>query len=337
MTSLLRMGVVVVGVIAAAASATAPKQHTIEATIVTSTDFETTWAALGEVFSELGWPAQVRDRDSGVVETDWLILREGWELYTDCGDSGSTRTGRAQLRMTVSVRPAKSGTKVLVDTMFRQPQVFANHFAFVECSSRGTIEAMILKGVASKKALPPGAVRNPSNDPQRAVAYWCSESDGVCYADEKACDGRCDKFADEVWCTRYASVAGHGFLCSVSKTACLLLRGNPMYRRGRQEFGECVAQKPGHAARTVTDPPPPPPRGYFCASSASAPNAGFCTREKADCLRSREAALAAVADLAACRLVEGAFCYEASGAERCAPTMAACTARAGSQPCAERQ
>lgn len=80
-----------------------------------------------------------------------------------------------------------------------------------------------------------------------------------------------------------------------------------------------------------------PPRGFFCASSAAAPDAGFCEREEAACQRAREAALAAVADLDACRLVESAFCHEVDGAERCAPTMAACTARAGSQPCAERQ
>jgi hypothetical protein len=85
-------------------------------------------------------------------------------------------------------------------------------------------------------------------------------------------------------------------------------------------------------------PPPAPPgfqpvpvlRGFFCASSAASPAAGFCVREKADCQRARDAAIVAVADLDECRLVETAFCHVAGGLERCAPTMDICTYRARS-------
>lgn len=82
------------------------------------------------------------------------------------------------------------------------------------------------------------------------------------------------------------------------------------------------------------------PRGFYCAASTAAPAAGFCTREKVDCQRARDAAAGAVPDLSACWLVEIAACHLAGGLEYCAPTMASCEARARSTPgasgCMER-
>lgn len=64
------------------------------------------------------------------------------------------------------------------------------------------------------------------------------------------------------------------------------------------------------------------PRGFFCASSSSNSSAGFCVREKAECQRTRDAALAGLPDLGDCTLTERAFCF----GDRCAPDAEACDA-----------
>jgi hypothetical protein len=99
--------------------------------------------------------------------------------------------------------------------------------------------------------------------------------------------------------------------------------------RIRQERARAPSSAPPWAAPQGV-PPVPVLRGFFCASSATAPAAGFCVREKADCQRARDAAIVAVTDLDECRLVETAFCHVAGGLERCAPTMEICTYRARS-------
>lgn len=74
---------------------------------------------------------------------------------------------------------------------------------------------------------------------------------------------------------------------------------------------------------------PAVPRGFFCSVSAAAPLAGLCTRQKTDCSRARDAAIAAVPDLAECTLVETAWCFDAGSGnddERCAPVQDGCVA-----------
>lgn len=73
----------------------------------------------------------------------------------------------------------------------------------------------------------------------------------------------------------------------------------------------------------ATDQPVEVPRGFFCTTSATHVDAGFCVREKADCQRSRDAAVIAIADMAECSLQEKAWCT----GERCAPSAAVCEAR----------
>lgn len=69
------------------------------------------------------------------------------------------------------------------------------------------------------------------------------------------------------------------------------------------------------------------PRGFYCATSATVEAAGLCAREKADCVRARGSALAAVDDLSECALVEIAQCYTSGGVSWCAPTVDACEAQ----------
>lgn len=92
------------------------------------------------------------------------------------------------------------------------------------------------------------------------------------------------------------------------------------------------------AARSATAVKPvaataPTQRGHFCAISTTV---GLCARDKADCTAARDAAVAAVADLGECVLVETAHCFDVDGRERCFPTAEQCAPRGG-PACSERK
>lgn len=93
-----------------------------------------------------------------------------------------------------------------------------------------------------------------------------------------------------------------------------------------------------HAPQRREPPSPPPssptpnvqPRGFFCTASSASATAGFCTRIKSDCNRTRSIALGAVPDLGECTLIESAFCFDAGSGneeERCAPSEDSCGAQ----------
>lgn len=78
------------------------------------------------------------------------------------------------------------------------------------------------------------------------------------------------------------------------------------------------------------------PRGFFCASSPSNIESGFCHRDKSECEMTRDLSLAGIPDLSACGLVEMAWCLD----KLCFPTQEACRARSRLSPdgkCAEVQ
>lgn len=90
-----------------------------------------------------------------------------------------------------------------------------------------------------------------------------------------------------------------------------------------------VAKKKQEAPATV---PATAQRGFFCSSSASNQAAGFCARAKAECQRTRDAAIIGVGDLAECALTETSWCL----GERCFPSSDGCAARvADAGVCAE--
>ncbi len=69
------------------------------------------------------------------------------------------------------------------------------------------------------------------------------------------------------------------------------------------------------------------PRGFYCTTSTISPAAGFCAREKVDCVRARDAAVVAVGDLTECTLVESVWCVQvAADDDRCFPAEDVCGA-----------
>ena len=90
------------------------------------------------------------------------------------------------------------------------------------------------------------------------------------------------------------------------------------------------AWRVGGAISQAVRPPPPemrpavsaaPPRGFYCASSSSVADAGFCTRDKVACITAHDAVVASVADIGDCTLVESAWCF---GDGRCSPNHDVC-------------
>jgi hypothetical protein len=132
----------------------------------------------------------------------------------------------------------------------------------------------------------------------------------------------------------FVTFTATAYLGTTRKRECSRERGQWRIRM-EKEMAAANAPPPGPAGGVGA------PRGFYCAASPASPAAGFCTREKADCQRARDAAAPAVPDLSACWLLETAACHLAGGLEYCAPTLASCEARARATPgasgCLERQ
>ncbi len=82
----------------------------------------------------------------------------------------------------------------------------------------------------------------------------------------------------------------------------------------RQEIDEEKARQRQMA------PAVPVARGFYCSS---APAAGFCVRDKAECVRTRDVSIGALPDLTECALTEAAWCL----GDLCFPGQEACDAR----------
>jgi hypothetical protein len=234
----LRVAAVVAAVVLSAASASAPSKHNIQKTTTIKASFDDTWGALIDVFADRSWPIQNMAKDSGLITTDWMNADDS---FADCGGSGIASTHGTSVRFNVRVKGAAS-TEITVNATFREERSFDGQHRFVDCESKGIVEATI-----------------------------------------------------------------------------------------HSEIEKRIRE--GTTTKQIEAPASPAPRGHFCATSATA---GMCTRDRGDCEAAREAALAAVPDLGACTLVEVAYCFDATGHERCFPTAEQCGAR-GSEACAERK
>lgn len=231
--NLLRILTVLASVVFATASATAPAKHNVQKSAKIGHDYDTTWAAVIDVFSDRGWAIANMEKDSGLITTDWMNLGDDESNVADCGSAPLAAFKVTQVRFNVRVKGGDGGSSVTVNTKFRQERKFdsTSQSAIVDCESTGLIEGEIQQAV-------------------NTVA-----------------------------------------------------------------IGSAPRKK--KAAPVVTPVAATALRGWYCAN---APGGGFCLRDKADCVRSRE--IAASPDLGECALSERAFCF----GERCAPTAEACDA-----------
>lgn len=150
MGSLLRIAVVVVGVIAAAASATAPGRHDVQRATVIASDFDATWAALVDLFADRNWAILQLSKESGLITTDWHRLDELEGGYADCGGSGISSVHGTQVRFNVRVKSNDARSEVIVNASFRQLRSFDGRASIIDCASRGAVEAMIHEQVRQR-------------------------------------------------------------------------------------------------------------------------------------------------------------------------------------------
>lgn len=90
---------------------------------------------------------------------------------------------------------------------------------------------------------------------------------------------------------------------------------------------QAMAQRVDAERRTLEEQFGKGPRGWFCATSML--GAGLCARERSTCEQARDAAIGAGAELAACALVETAWCFAAGAKQRCFPTQGGCETQRG--------
>jgi len=63
----------------------APKLRTIVNSFSIEADFETVWVAVIETFSDMQFPIDNMEKDSGLITTDWISFPD---RYADCGKLG---------------------------------------------------------------------------------------------------------------------------------------------------------------------------------------------------------------------------------------------------------
>lgn len=136
----LRIVVVIAFGLVAAASATAPGQHTVRATATVSASYSATWSAVIDLFAEKNWAIQNLEKDSGLITTDWMSVADD---YADCGSAPLARNNGTQVRFNVRVTEDGETSDVSVNAVFRQHRSIDNNHVTVDCVSNGTVEAFI--------------------------------------------------------------------------------------------------------------------------------------------------------------------------------------------------
>lgn len=239
--SFVRVGVVLVGVVAAAASATAPSTHNVKRSTDVSLDFEATWTAVIDLFADRGWAIDNLDKHSGLITTDWMHLGDDKDVYADCGGAGISSVHGTQIRFNVRVKPAGDSTELTVNTKFRQLRSFDGVASEVECASRGAVEAMVHEQVASRTASRPPDSAQKSNKPPAVTepaapaprGFYCSSSTatptaGFCAREKSDCqrarDAALGVVADLEECrlveTAFCFVSDGNERCAPTPSAC---------------------------------------------------------------------------------------------------------------------
>lgn len=108
--------------------------------------------------------------------------------------------------------------------------------------------------------------------------------------------------------------------CFADRSACARHAGMTASSGGCEERREGAETKPAEPEPKAVAPEP---RGFFCSAS---PATGFCVRNKAECVRTRDVSIAALPDLGECTLTEAAWCT----GDLCFPRQELCGARVAS-------
>lgn len=111
--------------------------------VLAGATFDRAWRATIESFEELRLPIDNLDRQSGVVTTDWILIRSPRD-YMDC-EGGARRN--AEGRFNIFVREVADGVRVTVNVTFRAEDDTGRR---VVCESEGEYERQILRRIRNK-------------------------------------------------------------------------------------------------------------------------------------------------------------------------------------------
>lgn len=192
MRQVVQVMVILGGVAALAASATAPSTHNVQASTTVSSDYEATWEALIDLSTENQWNVTSANKDSGFVSSDWMTANE---RYADCGGAGLAIVRGTFIRFNVRVKADGATTKVTVNTTFKQERELDNSRFVANCTSTGVaefeVQQSIYKGARSSSAK--AKQREKENTEEKR--YFCTQAPAdarlaICARSETACAKR---------------------------------------------------------------------------------------------------------------------------------------------------
>jgi hypothetical protein len=139
----------------AAQPPTSPDAHRVNKTTEIAADFEGTWSALIDVFSDRDWTIDNMDKASGLITTDWMTMSSrDADVFADCGTNTNTARSRTMVRFNVRVKPHGEATSVTVNTSFR---MLGGIVSPIDCTSRGGMERWVHRELSGRTGRAPNA------------------------------------------------------------------------------------------------------------------------------------------------------------------------------------
>ena len=107
--------------------ATAPLPRMIQDSFPIDKSYDEVWAAIIETFSEMHFPINIMEKDSGLITTEWFSFsgqsNEGW---CDCGGLGMNIEVNRQVRFNVFVKKtSENSCNLKVNCLFEQVYYFS--------------------------------------------------------------------------------------------------------------------------------------------------------------------------------------------------------------------
>ncbi len=173
MGNLVRVGVMLMALVAAVASASAPARHAVERAETVAVSYDAAWHALIELFAERSWTIGTLEKDSGIITTDWMAMEKD-SPFVDCGGAGISSVIGTQIRFNVLVKDLGTEANVVVNASFRQLRSFDRKESVAECTSRGGVEALIHREVRERAGRQRTRVKAPA--PAPASGFFCTSA-----------------------------------------------------------------------------------------------------------------------------------------------------------------
>jgi hypothetical protein len=175
-----RIVVVAVALVICAASATTPRERTINTAANVTASFEDTWRAVIEAIGTRKWSPVETDKLAGTIATEWV---SGNADAADCGTAILGTDRDPKFRVTVYLRTYGATTTLNVDAAFQRIRMYDSPRT-IDCVSKGTLEAALLDDINLRLKL--AAIAREKEVAQAAHApFYCAPT--MCARSETGC------------------------------------------------------------------------------------------------------------------------------------------------------